>query len=125
MRDKVNLERAFSTFQAAWTPKIAGALNGQHIKLAKCEGEFTWHQHDDADELFLVVAGQLDLHLRDPDERCVSLREGELFIVPRGIVHKPVSPGGAHVLLLEPAGTLNTGDANKSELTAAELEWIL
>lgn len=125
MQNKVNLAEAFSTFSETWTPKIAGVLNGQHVKLAKCEGEFTWHQHENEDEFFLVVAGQLDIHLREKErERCVSLRAGEFFIVPRGTVHKPISENGAQILLFEPADTLNTGDATASELTAAELQWI-
>jgi mannose-6-phosphate isomerase-like protein (cupin superfamily) len=84
-----------------------GELNGQHVKLVKLEGEFVWHHHEHEDELFLVLEGQLEIHLRD---RVVALDPGEFFIVPRGVEDKPVASGEAHVLLLEPSSTLNTGN---------------
>lgn len=119
--DKVNLQQKLSMFNALWSPKIVGELNGQHIKLVKVHGEFTWHHHDDEDELFLVIKGRLTLKLEDRD---ILLNEGEFFIVPRGIEHKPVAEDEAHILLLEPATlTRNTGNV-ESELTAAEQPWI-
>lgn len=105
--DKVNLADKFSRFHERWSPRIVGELNGQHVKLAKLEGEFVWHRHDEEDELFLVVKGRLELHLRDG---VLRLEEGELCIVPRGVEHKPVAHEETHVLLFEPASTLNTGN---------------
>ena len=106
-REKVNLAEKLGRFDERWSPRIVGELNGQHVKLAKLEGEFVWHHHENEDELFLVLRGHLSLHLRD---RIVELDQGELFIVPRGVEHKPVAAGETHVLLLEPASTLNTGN---------------
>jgi mannose-6-phosphate isomerase-like protein (cupin superfamily) len=106
--DKVNLEEKLSLFSSHWDPKIVGELNGQQIKLVKLQGGFVWHKHDAEDELFLVVRGEFDMEFRD---RTVRLREGEFLIVPRGVEHRPVAEREAHVLLFEPAGMLNTGDA--------------
>ena len=106
--DKVNLEAAFTRIHDHWSPRIAGELNGQHIKLVKLLGEFVWHRHDHEDELFLVLHGRFRMEFRD---RQVWLEEGEFLIVPRGVEHRPVADEEAHVLLFEPAGTLNTGDA--------------
>ncbi len=107
--EKVNLAEKFAMFSEHWSPRIIGELNGQQVKLARLKGEFVWHQHDNQDELFLVLKGRLVIKLRDRD---VTLRRGELFIVPRGVEHKPIARGEAQVLLFEPAGTLNTGDAD-------------
>ncbi len=116
--DKVNLAQKFSSFSDFWSPKVVGELNGQQVKLAKLEGEFVWHHHPDEDELFLVVRGSLALHLR---ERVIELGEGEFFIVPRGVEHKPVAAREAHVLFFEPASTLNTGNVT-SERTVRVLD---
>lgn len=105
--EKVNLEEKLALIREAWQPHIVGELNGQHVKLAKLDGEFIWHRHEDEDELFLVVTGRLDLELR---ERTVSLGPGEFFIVPKGVEHRPVAREQVEVLMFEPAGTLNTGD---------------
>ncbi|HKI44430.1 MAG TPA: cupin domain-containing protein [Balneolales bacterium] len=105
--DKINLAEAFSRINEFWSPQIAGELNGQQLRLAKLKGEFVWHHHENEDELFLVIRGRLIIHLRDKD---VELREGEFFIVPRGVEHQPESPGEAWVVLFEPAETLNTGN---------------
>ena len=118
--EKVNLAQKLALFDALWSPKIVGELNGQHVKLAKLRGEFVWHHHDDEDELFLVVKGQLIMKLRDGD---IELNEGEFLIVPRGVEHKPVAPEEVYVLLFEPKGTLNTGNT-QGELTVAELDEI-
>ncbi len=118
--DKVNITQKFSLFDEHWKPKIAGQLNGQYVKLVKLQGEFVWHQHAAEDELFLVVKGRLTIQLRDRD---VVLEEGEFLIVPAGVEHRPVAEAEAHVLLLEPATTLNTGDVT-DERTVAELDWI-
>jgi mannose-6-phosphate isomerase-like protein (cupin superfamily) len=120
VNDKVNLAEKFSRFTETWTPKIVGELNGQHVKLARLAGEFVWHRHEHEDELFLVVEGSLTIRLRDRD---VRLDKGEFFIVPKGVEHLPVAAGEAQVLLLEPAGTVNTGDA-PGERTVESPEWI-
>lgn len=116
--NKVNLAEKFSAISEHWSPRIVGELNGQEIKLAKLQGEFVWHKHDDADELFLVVKGTLLMRLRDRD---VTIEEGEFFVVPRGVEHLPIAENEAHVLLFEPAGTLNTGDV-RNERTVANPE---
>jgi mannose-6-phosphate isomerase-like protein (cupin superfamily) len=118
--DKVNLAQKFDQFSEYWSPKIAGELNGMHVKLVKVKGEFTWHHHENDDELFLVVKGRLLIRLRDRD---VLLEEGEFFIVPRGVEHMPVAEEEAHVLLLEPATTLNTGNV-RNERTVTDLDRV-
>ena len=105
--EKINLAEKFGLFEELWSPKVVGELNGQHVLVAKLKGEFVWHHHQAQDEMFLVVKGRLTIKLRD---REVPLDEGELFIVPRGVEHKPVAEEEAHVLLFEPKGTLNTGN---------------
>ncbi len=109
MNGKVNLRDALARIAEHWQPHLVGELNGQHVRLAKILGEFTWHSHDDEDELFLVVEGELTLRLRD---REVHLSEGEFFIVPHGVEHMPVSEHGASILLFEPAATVNTGNTD-------------
>ena len=118
--NKVNLKHKLSQFTTHWDPKIVGELNGQLVKLVKIHGEFIWHHHDVEDELFLVVHGSFDMHFRD---RVVPLAEGEFLIVPRGVEHRPVAEREAHILLFEPASTLNTGDVI-SERTVPEPERI-
>lgn len=105
--EKVNLAEKFSLFQDRWRPKIVGELNGQQVKLVKFCGPFEWHHHEREDELFLVVKGWFDLELRDGR---VRVGEGEFVIVPRGVEHRPVAEEEVHVLLFEPASTLNTGN---------------
>ena len=117
---KVNIARKFLQFSEHWSPRIVGELNGQHVKLAKLLGEFVWHHHDDEDELFLVIEGRLRMRLRDGD---VVIDEGEFFIVPRGIEPMPVAEEEVHVLLIEPAGTRNTGNV-QNELTLDNLESV-
>lgn len=118
--EKVNLAEKFSLFDAYWSPRLVGELNGQHVKLVKVKGDFVWHRHDDEDELFLVVQGRLVIELRD---RAVTLEAGEFFIVPRGVEHRPVAQEEAHVLLFEPAATLNTGNV-QDERTVAHVARI-
>ncbi|MEM1042719.1 MAG: cupin domain-containing protein [Bacteroidota bacterium] len=115
---KVNLAAAFASFEEHWSPRVAAELNGQQVKLAKLEGPFVWHRHEDEDELFLVVKGRLTLRLRDRD---IELDEGEFVVVPRGVEHCPVAETECHVLLFEPASTLNTG-AVENERTVRHLE---
>jgi mannose-6-phosphate isomerase-like protein (cupin superfamily) len=108
---KVNLRQTFALFSETWSPKVVGELNGQQVKLVKLLGEFVWHHHDQEDELFLVVRGRFRMEFRD---RHVDLEEGEFLIVPRGVEHRPVAAEEAHVLLFEPATTLNTGDVRNA-----------
>ncbi len=116
--ETVSLAQKFSLFQEAWSPKIVGDLNDSYVKLAKLKGEFVWHHHDEEDELFLVVKGHLLLRLRDRD---IHLDEGEFAIIPRGVDHLPIADEEAHVLLLEPKTTLNTGNVG-GDRTIADLE---
>jgi mannose-6-phosphate isomerase-like protein (cupin superfamily) len=121
MLTTVNLAEKFAAIDDYWNPRIAGELNGQQVKLAKFKGEFVWHKHDEEDELFLVVAGTLRMRLRD---REALVGPGEFFIVPRGVEHLPVSETEeCHVMLLEPASTLNTGDV-RNERTRDTLRTI-
>jgi mannose-6-phosphate isomerase-like protein (cupin superfamily) len=116
--EKVNLREKLSQFAAQWSPKVVGELNSQQVKLVKFSGEFVWHHHDNEDELFLVVQGRFRMEFRD---RHVWLEEGEFLIVPRGVEHRPVAEEEAHVLLFEPATTLNTGNV-RNERTLEVLD---
>ena len=118
--EKVNLARAFSLFHDHWSPKIAGEVNDSYVKLVKFKGEFVWHHHEAEDELFLVTKGSLTIRLRDHD---VQLKAGEFVIIPKGVEHLPVAEEEAHVLLLEPKSTLNTGNV-RSERTIAQLDRV-
>ncbi len=118
--DTINLNQKFALFQQYWSPKIAGELNDSYIKLAKLKGEFVWHQHENEDELFLVVKGHLLIKLRDRD---IRLQEGEFVIIPKGVEHLPIAEEEVHVLLLEPKSTVNTGNV-QNERTVTNLEWI-
>ena len=104
---KISLAAKLASFSDRWSPKIVAELNGQHVKLAKLEGEFVWHHHEHEDELFLVLEGTLVLEFRDGS---VTLEPGELLVVPRGVEHRPVARGEVHVLLFEPVSTRNTGN---------------
>lgn len=110
--EKVSLPEKFASFHEHWQPRIAGELNGQHVKLVKFQGDFVWHHHDAEDELFLVVQGSFRMDYREPDgsERSLDLSAGEFLIVPRGVEHRPCAGNEVHVLLFEPAGTRNTGN---------------
>ncbi len=108
MVEKVNLAAKFARFGEHWSPKVVAELNGQEVKLVKFAGPFVWHRHEAEDELFLVVRGRFRMEFRD---RAVDLEEGEFLVVPRGVEHRPVAEEEVHVLLFEPASTLNTGDA--------------
>lgn len=122
--DKVNLARKLASFQEPWVPKVVGELNGQYVKVVKCRGEYVWHHHDDEDELFLVVSGRLRIELRG--RPAVELGPGELFVVPRGLEHRPVAAEGvAEVVLFEPAATRNTGNVDHAfTIEAGDLERI-
>jgi mannose-6-phosphate isomerase-like protein (cupin superfamily) len=118
METKVNLEEKFALLEQAYAPGIVGYVNDYKLQIVKVKGEFVWHKHDDTDDFFLVIKGRLTIQLRDRD---VVLDEGELFVVPRGVEHCPKADEEAHVLLIEPRGTRNTGDVEAS-LTAVEVE---
>ena len=115
--EKINLVEKLGLIREHWSPKIVAELNGQEVKLVKLRGAFEWHHHDHEDELFLVVRGTLRMEMRD---RTVILEEGELFVVPRGVEHRPVADGEAHVLLFEPAGTVNTGNLRNERTVEPE-----
>jgi mannose-6-phosphate isomerase-like protein (cupin superfamily) len=114
--ERIDLREKLSRFDEHWSPRIVAELNGQHVKLAKLEGEFVWHSHADEDELFLVLKGKLTIELRDG---AVDLGPGQMVVVPRGVEHRPVADGEVHLLLFEPTGTLNTGTV-RNERTVEE-----
>jgi mannose-6-phosphate isomerase-like protein (cupin superfamily) len=118
--NKVNLAEKFSGFTEHYSPKIAGELNGQHVKLVKFQGPFTWHHHEHEDEMFLVVKGSFIMEFRD---KHVTINAGEFIIVPRGVEHRPNAPEEVEVLLFEPATTLNTGNVD-NEFTKKNLSTI-
>ena len=118
--EKVNVAEKFKQIKEYWKPYIAAGLNGQHVKLAKFKDDFVWHHHEGEDELFLVVKGRFRMEFRD---RYVQVEEGEFIVVPRGVEHRPVAEKEAHVLLFEPATTLNTGNV-RDERTLEKLDRI-
>lgn len=113
----INLVEKLNKFSAHWQPHIVGAYNGNDIMVVKVQGEFTWHSHPATDDFFMVLKGEVDIEMRD---RTVTLRQGEIFVVPAGVEHRPVARTEAHLMLIEPANTPNTGDpataANKPSL---------
>jgi len=119
MVEPVNLAEKFALIDEYWSPRIAGEINDFHVKLVKLKGEFVWHHHEREDELFLVVRGTLCIQLRDRD---IWLREGEFAVIPRGVEHRPVASEEAHVLLLEPKTTVNTGNVQDERTRPAQ--WI-
>lgn len=110
----IDIQQKLSLFTEHWSPKVVARLNDYEIKLVKLQGAFVWHTHEETDELFLVISGDLTIQLRDGD---VTLGPGQLFVVPRGVEHCPIAAGEVHAMLIEPAGVVNTGDAG-GELTA-------
>ena len=116
----INLAEKLGLFDDHWRPRVIAELNDYQVKLAKFDGEFVWHQHDDTDEMFLCISGAFSIEFRD---QVVSLRSGEMIVVPKGIEHKPMATSECAVLLLEPRGVVNTG-AHDSELTAPQDAWI-
>ena len=116
----INLSEKFAKFSDQWSPKIVARMNDYEFKLVKAEGEFVWHRHLDTDEVFIVVAGEMTIHLRDGD---VRLRAGEMYVVPKGVEHKPSANAECRLMLVEPAGTPNTGDV-VSDKTAAQGVWV-
>ena len=116
----INFQEKFAKFTEHWSPRIIAQMNNYHFKIAKLEGEFIWHDHPETDEVFIVLNGSLEIQLRDGN---VLLQEGEMFVVPKGVEHKPVAKHECHILLIEPAGTLNTGEVI-NERTVADNAWI-
>ncbi len=116
----INLRDKLARVDTPWTPRVVAALNDYDVKVARVSGEFVWHAHHDTDEMFLVVAGTLGIEFRD---RAVELRAGEMIVVPRGVEHRPFSHDGCEILLIEPQGTVNTGDTD-SPLRAPNDSWI-
>jgi mannose-6-phosphate isomerase-like protein (cupin superfamily) len=122
--DKINIGDKLLLFTDHWNPRIIGELNGQHIKLVRLKGSFVWHRHLQEDEMFLVLRGKLRMEFRD---HAVDMVENEIIIVPRGVEHRPAAEEEVAIMLFEPAGTLNTGDANgdaAGDLTRTDPEWI-
>jgi mannose-6-phosphate isomerase-like protein (cupin superfamily) len=105
----INIAGKLATFDEYWSPRTVATFNGHDVMVVKVDGEFVWHKHDDTDDFFLVLKGELDIELRD---RTITLQPGEIYVVPKGVEHRTVAPKGeAHLLLIEPSGTPNTGDA--------------
>jgi len=119
----VDIAEKLEKINEHWSPYIVGELNGQYVKLAKLKGEFIWHDHQEEDELFYVVKGTLNMELRDPDERTVTISSGEFIVVPRGVMHRPIAREEVHVMLFEPASTVNTGNIDH-DLTKKDLPRI-
>jgi mannose-6-phosphate isomerase-like protein (cupin superfamily) len=117
---KVNIAEKLSLFSDYFNPRIVGELNGQHVKLVKFQGEFVWHHHDQEDEMFLVLSGSFIMELKD---KSITLEKGDFIVIPKGTEHRPVAVEEVHVMLFEPAGTLNTGH-KQTELTRNKLESI-
>jgi mannose-6-phosphate isomerase-like protein (cupin superfamily) len=115
----INLERKLAKITKFWSPKIIAQMNDYHFKLAKIHGEFIWHSHAETDEVFIILDGELTIEMRDGH---VTIKKGEMFIVPQGIEHRPVAKTECHLMLVEPAGTINTGSAG-GEMTVDE-DWL-
>ena len=118
--EKINFTQKLSTFRDHWSPKIIAQMNENHFKLAKIKGEFVWHSHPETDEVFIVLEGEFEMRLRD---NTLHLTAGEMCVIPKGVEHCPAAQEECAILLVEPVGTVNTGDAG-GELTAAHDEWI-
>ena len=119
-RAKVNFEEKFGVFAEQWSPRIVAQMNDYHFKLVRIEGEFVWHKHEETDETFIVVDGEMAIDFR---EGSVALKPGEMLVVPKGVEHRPVAEKECKMLLVEPAGTVNTGDAG-GERTAQDDIWL-
>jgi len=117
----INFSEKLQLFSEHWSPHVIAELNDYQFKLAKLSGEFVWHKHDDTDEAFIVLDGRLKIELR---EGCVELEAGEMYVVPKGVEHKPVADQEVHLMLIEPRGVVNTGDGASSDKTAENDVWI-
>lgn len=119
-KQAISLSEKLTKFSEHWSPKVVAQMNDYHFKVVKVQGEFVWHDHPETDEVFLILRGKLEIHFRDG---VVILNEGEMHVVPKGVEHKPVAESECHILLVEPVGTVNTGDV-VSEKTAPNDVWI-
>ena len=119
MKPPVNLSEALASFSEVYSPRIVGRVNDYDVRIAHAEGEHVWHVHEHTDEFFLVLEGRFDVAIREADgaERTVVLNQGDVFVVPKGVEHKPSSPGGA-ILMFEPSGTVTTGDRHEGDVPA-------
>jgi len=118
--ESINLNHKFKLFSDNWSPKVIAEMNDYQFKLIKINGEFIWHSHDDTDEAFIVINGEFTIKFRD---RKVDIKKGEMFIVPKGVEHKPIAKNECQIMVIEPKGVVNTGD-KKSDLTAKNNVWI-
>jgi len=118
--DAINFKDKFTKFTEHWSPRVVAEMNDYQFKLVKVEGEFVWHDHPDTDEVFIVIEGTLNIKFRDG---VVSLNSGEMFVIPKGVEHKPVANSECKIMIVEPKGIVNTGDSN-SELTAKNDVWV-
>ena len=116
----INFAEKFNSFSEQWSPKIIAQMNDYHFKIAKIQGEFVWHSHPETDEVFIVIHGKMRIKLRDTN---ITLNSGEMVVIPKGVEHKPVAEEECQILMVEPAGTVNTGDAG-GEMTIEQIEWI-
>ncbi len=116
----INIAEKFAKFSEHWSPKIIAQMNDYHLKLVKFQGAFVWHDHKDTDEVFIVLDGEMTIHFRDRD---VSVKKGELFVIPKGVEHKTSASAECHAMLVEAAGTVNTGDAGGEKTAPADV-WI-
>jgi len=119
--DKINLKEKFSKFSEHWSPKVIAKMNNYQFKLVKIKNEFIWHKHKNMDEVFIVIAGNMKIEFRDS---VIDLSEGEMFVVPKGVEHKPYSKDECKVMIVEPKDVVNTGNSPKSELTSENDIWI-
>ena len=117
----INFNQKYSLFNDRWSPKVIAEMNDYQFKLVKVKGEFEWHSHEDTDETFIVIEGVLQIKFRDG---VVNLKQGEMFVVPKGVEHKPVAQNEVKILIVEPRGVLNTGNLENNELTAKNNVWI-
>lgn len=121
MSDVISLAQKFASFDEQWSPKIVAQMNDNHFKIAKISGDFIWHSHEDTDEVFIVIDGKLFMDFRD---RTVELNPGEMIVVPSGVEHKPRCDSECQILMVEKAGTVNTGGVTETETEATTGEWI-
>ena len=117
----INFNQKYSLFNDRWSPKVIAEMNDYQFKLVKVKGEFEWHSHEDTDETFIVIEGVLQIKFRDG---IVNLKQGEMFVVPKGVEHKPLAENEVKILIVEPRGVLNTGNLENNELTAKNNVWI-
>ena len=116
-----NINNKFELFSEQWQPKVIATMNDYELKIAKIEGEFIWHSHKETDETFIVIKGEIEIEFRDG---IVKVKEGEIFVVPAGIEHKPMSKKESQIMLIEPKGIINTGNIDSNNLTAKNDVWI-